>query len=260
MTETALLICGHGSRSPKHGIEFSSLMQNIYGLLPDMPILQAFLEVNQPRIEDGLHLLKKNGASRIIILPAFLFRGGHVKRDIPAILEKFQAENPRIRLQYAPALGEDEQFHMVAESCLQQWGDHREDHSGEHRGQHRGDHNDSLLLTVGRGSSSGTGQAATEKLSRHLMQKMNFADSMTCYAGISQPLLDQALDEIIRKKPARVVVWPCLLFSGLLLDRIETQVREVASNHPAIPFTIAPPLGAQQKLADMMARQVMQLL
>lgn len=238
MIKNALLICGHGSRSEKHGTEFSALISRLHTLLPDVLIAQGFLETNQPPLGKALQDLIDKGITHITLLPAFLFRGGHVKRDIPAIVQDFQNQNPKINIDYGPALGEDDSFHKVAESCLSGTGN-----------------NNSLLLTVGRGSSSGTGQVATENLTRHLVETLNFAEGMTCYAGISQPLLDQALEEIIRKAPARVLVWPCLLFSGMLIDRIETQVNATAQNHPAIEFIFAPPLGSQPLLAEIMAQQ-----
>ena len=50
----AVLLCGHGSRSPEAAQEFNGLVEKIQRQLPQQRVVGAFLEFNQPAILDGL--------------------------------------------------------------------------------------------------------------------------------------------------------------------------------------------------------------
>jgi sirohydrochlorin ferrochelatase len=94
--QTAVLIVAHGSRNPKAEEEFLQIVAQLRQSL-NYPILQpAWLEINQPDIATGLNLCREQGADKIVLMPYFLNYGNHVLRDIPAIVEIWQKENPNI--------------------------------------------------------------------------------------------------------------------------------------------------------------------
>src|SRR6202007_1891548 len=93
MTETAVLICGHGSRDPEAIAEFELVAAALRPRLPDFDFRTGYLEFARPTIRDGLALLAARGAKRILAVPAMLFAASHVKNDLPWEMNSFMAAN-----------------------------------------------------------------------------------------------------------------------------------------------------------------------
>jgi sirohydrochlorin cobaltochelatase len=53
------------------------------------------------------------------VVPVFFGQGGHVLRDLPILIENLQKTYPQLKLNVAPAVGEDaEVLNAVAAYCL----------------------------------------------------------------------------------------------------------------------------------------------
>jgi len=50
--------------------------------------------------------LAAEGASRVAVVPIFLAQGGHLKRDLPVLLEEARAAHPGCEITLATAAGE----------------------------------------------------------------------------------------------------------------------------------------------------------
>src|SRR5262245_8005999 len=96
MTETAVLICGHGSRDPEAIAEFELVAAALRPRLPDVDFATGYLEFARPTIRDGLAELAAAGARRILAIPGMLVAASHVKNDLPWEMNSFMADNPGI--------------------------------------------------------------------------------------------------------------------------------------------------------------------
>ena len=94
-----IVLCGHGSRDPLAVKEIINLVDKIKSRIPNVPVVFGFLEFNRPIISAALDQLRNIGVERVIALPAMLFAAGHTKNDIPAVLNKYSAEND-LSIQY----------------------------------------------------------------------------------------------------------------------------------------------------------------
>src|SRR6266481_5799912 len=94
MTQTAVLLCGHGSRDPEAIAEFELAAAALRPRLPEFDFATGYLEFARPTIRDGLALLAKRGARRILAIPGMLFAASHVKNDLPWEINSFIADNP----------------------------------------------------------------------------------------------------------------------------------------------------------------------
>ncbi len=97
MTETAVLLCGHGSRDPEAIAEFELLAAALRLRLPQVDFAVGYLEFARPTIRDGLAALAARGARRILAVPGMLFAASHVKNDLPWEVNSFAADNPADR-------------------------------------------------------------------------------------------------------------------------------------------------------------------
>src|SRR5258706_9033740 len=105
MRETAVLLCGHGSRDPEAVAEFELAAGALRRRLPEFDFATGYLEFARPTIRDGLALLAGRGARQILAIPGMLFAASHVKNDLPWEMNNFMAENPGIEVRLGRDLG-----------------------------------------------------------------------------------------------------------------------------------------------------------
>src|SRR5258708_12421548 len=98
--DTAVMVCGHGSRDGDAIREFEHVAAGIKTRLPAVDIATGYLEFARPTIRDGLEALKSRGAREIFAVPGMLFAASHVKNDLPWEITSFIAENPGIVLRF----------------------------------------------------------------------------------------------------------------------------------------------------------------
>ncbi|HRP96770.1 MAG TPA: CbiX/SirB N-terminal domain-containing protein [Rhodocyclaceae bacterium] len=104
--QTAVILFGHGARDP----EWANPMRRARAcLLEDSPALQvelAFLEFIEPTLDEAIDRLVAGGANRITVIPMFLAQGGHLKRDLPVLIEGARSRHPQCAIRQARAVGE----------------------------------------------------------------------------------------------------------------------------------------------------------
>lgn len=105
---SAVVLFGHGARDP----EWARPMQRIRACLlaaADAPAVElAFLEFMQPDLSAAVSALVARGVDRIAIVPVFLAQGGHLKRDLPQLLDEIRLRHPGCTISLARAAGEAE--------------------------------------------------------------------------------------------------------------------------------------------------------
>ena len=102
----AILIFAHGARDPEWSKPFESLREAVATQKPNTKVALAYLEFMQPPLAEALEALIKSGTTDIDIVPAFMAQGGHLKRDLPLLIEAARQRHPNTRLTLQPALGE----------------------------------------------------------------------------------------------------------------------------------------------------------
>ena len=68
-------------------------------------IEHAYLEIAEPGLPECIDQVIKNGAKNITVFPYFLNSGNHVKRDIPAIIEKAVSKYPDCNFNISAFIG-----------------------------------------------------------------------------------------------------------------------------------------------------------
>jgi sirohydrochlorin ferrochelatase len=67
-----------------------------------------FPGIHDPRFAYLCRNTARDDFERIIVLPMFIARGGHLRRDVPALLDELQNRYPRACFEQASAIGEVE--------------------------------------------------------------------------------------------------------------------------------------------------------
>ena len=227
MTETAVLLCGHGSRDREAIDEFELAAAALRPRLPRFDFATGYLEFARPTIRDGLALLAARGARRLLAIPGMLFAASHVKNDLPWEINSFIAENPGIDVRLGRDLGIDPKLLQTAADRIGSAADARIPRA------------ETLLVVVGRGTNDPDANSNIAKLARMLWEGMGLGWAEAAFSGVARPRVDAALTRAARLGFRRIIVFPYFLFTGVLVKRIYAQTDAVAALFPEIEFVKA---------------------
>ncbi|MCG0577202.1 CbiX/SirB N-terminal domain-containing protein, partial [Burkholderia cenocepacia] len=76
-----------------------------------------------PSLGDAVAAQVAAGCTRITVVPVFFGQGGHVRRDLPQLVDACRAAHPGVEIRCATAVGEDDGvLDAVARYCVGQLG------------------------------------------------------------------------------------------------------------------------------------------
>ena len=101
-----IVLFAHGARDPEWARPFEAIRDVVRRKRPEYPIALAYLEAMDPPLEAAIDSLVQEGASSITVFPLFMAQGGHLKQDLPRILEAIRASHPHIPIAQESALGD----------------------------------------------------------------------------------------------------------------------------------------------------------
>ncbi|MBO4119547.1 CbiX/SirB N-terminal domain-containing protein [Cupriavidus gilardii] len=114
----ALVLFAHGARDARWREPFDRLHARLTTMLPDCAVRLAFLELMEPDLPDTLAQLAAQGIDDILVVPVFFGQGGHLRRDLPALLDDCRGRLPGVRIRCAAAVGEaDSVLDAIAAYC-----------------------------------------------------------------------------------------------------------------------------------------------
>lgn len=105
---TALILFAHGARDPEWANPMRRVQAAVRSLNPMLSVELAFLEFMAPNLADCIAGLIGGGAKKIVIMPMFIARGGHLKRDVPELLAALRIAHPDVEFVLGDAIGENE--------------------------------------------------------------------------------------------------------------------------------------------------------
>ena len=225
--ETAVLLCGHGSRDPEAIREFELAAAALRPRLPELDFATGYLEFARPTIRDGLAILAARGARRILAIPGMLFAASHVKNDLPWEMNSFIADHPNVDVRLARDLGIDPKLLRAAADRIAAAADTRIPRP------------ETLLVVVGRGTNDPDANSNISKLARMLWEGMGLGWADAAFSGVAHPRVDAALARAAGLGFRRIIVFPYFLFTGVLVKRIYAQTDTVAALFPEIEFVKA---------------------
>lgn len=239
-----IMVCGHGSRNDKAVAEFAQLTTGLARLLPRHPLAYGYLEFAHPVIPAGLDRLRSAGVAQVVAVPGMLFAAGHVKNDIPALLNRYSATTG-LPITYGRELGMDARMVRAAAARITTaLPPEARGEAGITTGQ------DTLLVVVGRGSRDPDANGNVAKITRMLVEGLGLGWGETCYAGVTFPQVEDCLRRAVGLGYRRIVVFPYFLFSGVLVSRIHRAVDRVAADHPQLDIRKAPYLSDHPLVLD----------
>lgn len=105
---TALILFAHGARDPEWASPMRRVQAAIRRQLPAVPVELAFLEFMAPNLAGCAAALVAGGARKIVVLPMFIARGGHLKQEVPLMLDALRRTHAGVEFELSGAIGEHE--------------------------------------------------------------------------------------------------------------------------------------------------------
>ena len=117
MTRTAFILFGHGARDPRWAESMRRVARALRTNRPNTRVELAFLEFIAPDLAACVEALIAEGYRQLLIVPLFIAQGGHLKNDVPRLIDALRARHPAVELVLVPPVGE-------AESVVQEMAAH----------------------------------------------------------------------------------------------------------------------------------------
>ena len=121
LSDRALILFAHGARDPRWAEPLQVLQQRLATRAPGIPVALAFLELMPPDLASAAATLVAGGARRLQVVPVFLGQGGHVRDDLPRLVDALRLRHPEVDVRLSDAVGEvPEVLDAIADYCARQ--------------------------------------------------------------------------------------------------------------------------------------------
>jgi sirohydrochlorin cobaltochelatase len=104
----AIILFAHGARDPSWAEPVFRIAAMVAERRPDAQVEAAFLEGLQPTLGDVVSRIAVRGARRVVVLPLFMAASGHLRRDVPELINKICVAHPDMEVRLAPPMGDAE--------------------------------------------------------------------------------------------------------------------------------------------------------
>ena len=102
----AIVLFAHGARDSRWAEPFEAVATQVQEAAPGVAVALAYLEMMAPTLADAVTRLACEGATRIDVVPLFLGTGGHLRQDVPLLIEAQRRSHPEVAIQLHAAIGE----------------------------------------------------------------------------------------------------------------------------------------------------------
>ena len=108
-----IILLAHGSRDPQWTASFEQVRAAVERRLPECATALAYLEHSVPDFATAVDQLVARGTTLIEVVPLFLGAGGHVRNDVPHLVERAAAHARRVLLK--PFIGDAAVLDAIAD-------------------------------------------------------------------------------------------------------------------------------------------------
>lgn len=125
-----LILLAHGARDPGWREPFEELAVRIRAQRPELSLRLAFLELMAPDLLTAGEELVAGGCDALRVVPIFLGQGGHVRDDVPLLVDALRKRYSGVAVTQSSAAGEDGGvLDALASFCVRALDEHGSDSS-----------------------------------------------------------------------------------------------------------------------------------
>lgn len=102
-----IILLGHGSRRAEANQGLLIVAEKVSQIMGQL-VTPAYMAHDHPSLPEAVEARIKSGATQIVVMPLFLFRGVHVTVDIHEELREIREQNPNVEIIFTRELGADD--------------------------------------------------------------------------------------------------------------------------------------------------------
>jgi sirohydrochlorin cobaltochelatase len=247
MNETILLV-GHGSREAPGNEEIHAFVAQWRARQPAWRIEVCFIEFAPPSLHDGL-LQVAQTARRVLVLPLILNAAGHVKMEIPEVIEHAREHCPDTEFLYGGHLTACDPVLDILKRKLRQAMAELD----------MPDPTTTGVVLLGRGSSDRQANGEMAKMARWLQEEGDHELVELAFTGITWPRLERVVQRQALLGMTQIVVLPYYLYTGTLMQRIGRQMAHLRTQYPRIRFAQSGHFGFEPEIFELLEQRVANL-
>lgn len=217
--ERALVLVAHGTDNPSGQATVTWLRDRVAERLPDVQVLDAYVDVQRPALDDVVDSLVQQRVPTVIV-PALLSTGYHVEVDIARSVRRSALVSATVPLGPHPILA------AILQDRLRQAGVIPTE----------------PVVLAAAGSSRPTGVSAVRRQAE-LLARLRPGPVTPAFISAARPSVDEAL-EAAGNDDDRVAIAAYLLGHGAFHDRLSRP-----------DTTVTEPIGADRRLADLVCER-----
>ncbi|MDH4378291.1 MAG: CbiX/SirB N-terminal domain-containing protein [Vampirovibrionales bacterium] len=111
-----LILLAHGSRDPLWRQPFEALSQRIALSQGASSVALAYMEMAEPTLLTVAAEAVAAGATQLLVLPLFMAAGGHLRHDVPLLMDQIRHNHPAVLVHMLPPIGEHPQVQAAIEN------------------------------------------------------------------------------------------------------------------------------------------------
>lgn len=249
MSDTTILLVGHGSREDSGNQEIRDFVAQWRARQPGWRIEVCFIEFAAPSLHDGL-LAAAQDARRVLVLPLILNAAGHVKMEIPEAIEHAREHAPGVEYLYGPHLTACDPILAILKRRLRR----------AMTALDMPDPTTTGVVLLGRGSSDRAANGDMAKMARWLQEETDHELVDLAFTGITYPRLERVVQRQVLIGLRQIVVLPYYLYTGTLMQRIQRQVAHLRVQYPQIRFECGEHFGFEKEIFELLEQRVADLL
>ncbi|HHT9136135.1 MAG TPA: precorrin-8X methylmutase [Candidatus Wunengus sp. YC60] len=112
--KTGIILISHGSKLNSGNDGLFKVADMLRAMNRWDIVEAAFLQLAEPGFPDVVKHTVARDVDRVVVVPLLLFKGNHVYKDIPEMLENEKLKYPQVEFIYANNIGADERIALIA--------------------------------------------------------------------------------------------------------------------------------------------------
>jgi len=243
----AIVMIGHGSLRSASG----AAMIRIAARLRERgvaPIAEAsFLNFNRPTLAAAVERCVAQGARSIVVQPYFLVAGKYVCEDLPQQVAEQARRYPQIAFEIAAAFGDHP---ALARLAIERAKAAESPPSGS-----------AALLLLAHGSPVAEANTPLDRLAERIQAASDYTRVAVSYLECNPPSIPDAIDKLAAEGLRRIVAVPYFLQLGRhVAEDLPTLIAQAQQRHPHVALTLAPHLGYDRALLEVVVDRVAETL
>lgn len=244
-SSTTVLLVGHGSRNREGNTEILNFAEQWRTRHPGWRIEVCLIEHADVLLADGMDRAAIN-VRRVLIIPFILNAAGHVKMELPAAMNAARARHPEVEFLVTRHLGMGREILAVLQGQLRRL----------MASLAMPDPQTSGVILLGRGSSDAGANGELAKMARWIYEANDHELVDLAFTGVTWPRLETVVQRQIKLGMTQICIVPIYLFTGVLIERIKTQVERLTRQHPQVAFALGTHFGFDKGIFDMLDAKV----